>query len=155
MRYSGIQRTEDGRRRTDKNGDDFYRPSVVRPQSLSSQDREAFARMALCQQDAAAFAFVESFDEGAARPPAARCDHCTDRLRVAGQDRLDRAVAAVAHPALDAVHRRGILDEHAEADALHPSAHAHMTNDAAHPISPVATPSVPRKPGIHRASPTT
>src|SRR5215470_2701114 len=111
--------------------------------------------MAPRQQFGTAFAFVDRFDPTAARPAAAGFDDRADRLRRAGEYRLDRAVAAVAQPALDPVKRGGVLDEGAEADRLHAAAHAHVTYDIAHPISPVATPSVPRNPGIHRASPAT
>ena len=37
-----------------------------------------------------------------------------DRLGVAGEHRLDRAVAAVAHPAFDAALERLVLDEGAD-----------------------------------------
>ncbi len=42
---------------------------------------------------------------------------------VAREHRLDRSVAAVAHPAFDAALERLVLDEGAEADALHAAAH--------------------------------
>ena len=41
---------------------------------------------------------------------------------VAGEHRLDRAVAAVAHPAFEAARERLVLDKGAEADALHAAA---------------------------------
>src|SRR6202043_2378473 len=98
-------------------------------------------------------AFVECFDPGAPGPAPAGVDDGAHRFRGAGEHGLDRAVAPVAHPTLDAVHRRRVLDKHAEADALDPSADDHVAHDArAHRISPVATPSAPRKPGIHRSS---
>src|SRR5262249_8133511 len=111
--------------------------------------------MAPGQHLGASVAFVDGFDPAAPRASPAGFDDGAHRLGRTGEHRLDRAVAAVAHPALDAMHRCRVLDEHAKADALHPSAHAHMTNGVAHPISPVATPRVPRKPGTHRLSPAT
>src|ERR1700730_8667092 len=98
------------------------------------------------QQFGACFVFVDGLDPGAARPAAAGLHDRPHRLGRTGKHRLDRAVAAIAHPARDPMDRRRVLDEHAEADALHLPTHAHVTNGLAHPISPVATVNAPRRP---------
>ncbi len=63
-------------------------------------------------------------------------------LAIAGEHRFDRAVAAVAHPALDAGPRRLVLDEGAETDALHPAAE-HDVADQRHRNSPILRTSGP------------
>jgi hypothetical protein len=112
-----------------------------------------FPRITLREQLGTAFAFLEGFDPGAGRPMAAGVDDGTHGFRIASKHCLNRAIAAVAHPTVDAVQRRGILDEGTVAHRLYPTAHPNVPNDPlAHPISPVATPSLPQKPGIKRSS---
>src|SRR5205807_4333792 len=112
-----------------------------------------FPRITLGEQLGTAFAFLERFDPGAGRPLAAGLDDGTHGFRIASKHCLDRAIAAIAHPAVDAIHRRRVLDEGTEAHRLYPSAYPHVPNHPlAHPISPVATPSVPQNPGMKRSS---
>ena len=49
-----------------------------------------------------------------------------------GKQRFDTAVPAVAHPALQMMHPRLVLDPGAIADALHPALDRHLTDRAAH-----------------------
>src|ERR1043166_431794 len=111
------------------------------------------ARDALREQIGTAVAFIDGPNPRAGWPAAAGVDDGADLIGRTGKYGFDGAVAAVTHPAINAVHGGRVLDEGAEAHRLHPPAHAHATNDLAHPISPVATPRVPRNPGIHRAIP--
>ena len=65
--------------------------------------------------------------------------------------RLDRTVAAVAHPAADAAHERLVFDEGAEADALHAAVHDHVANDA-HASSPASMTRAPVKREVDQRS---
>ena len=56
-----------------------------------------------------AVALIDAVDARARRTLAARLDHAATACRRPGEHRLDRAVAAVAHPAFEAVIERGRL----------------------------------------------
>ena len=90
------------------------------------QHREQFARPAHASSSALAVALIERVDARAQRARAGRLRSRRRPPPAAGKHRLDRAVAAVAHPAVDAALERLVLDEGAEADALHAAADADM-----------------------------
>ena len=74
-----------------------------------------------------------------------------DRLRP-GEYRLDRSVAAVAHPAFEALIERGVFHEGAKAHPLHAAADEHVTGDV-HATSPVSLARAPRqREGAQRSS---
>src|SRR5581483_10496334 len=87
-----------------------------------------------------ALARIDGVDARRRRTHAARRDHIVDGLRRAGEYRLDRAVTAIAHPALQPAVMRLVLDESAEADALHAPADDDMANGGVgHAATPAGT----------------
>ena len=98
-----------------------------------------------------ALALIERIDAGGERPAPAGFDHVGDHFVVAREHRLDAAVAAVAHPAFEAAPERLVLDEGAEADALHAAAHDHVADDA-HASSPASMTRAPVKREIDQRS---
>ena len=91
----------------------------------------------LLELDVGAVALIERVDARQTRAAPAGFDHLGDDARLAGEHRLNRAIAAIAHPALQPAPERLALDEGAEADALHAPAHDHVANDA-HARSPAS-----------------
>ena len=90
----------------------------------------------------AAVALIERIDARGERPAPAGLDHRRAHVVArTGEHRLDRAVAAIAHPAFEAALERLVLDEGAEADALHAAAHHDVADDPrlfAHASSPAS-----------------
>ncbi len=80
------------------------------------------------------FALIDGLDARAGRTFAAQFDHGEDQFFRSGEQRLDRAVAAVAHPTFDAAFERHQFGPGAEADALHPAADDDL-EDHVHPNS--------------------
>src|SRR5215467_5751904 len=118
------------------------------------QHRKKLAGQALSQVLIAGLADVSGFDTRGRRAAAHRRGHTVDLLEGACNDRLDRPVTAVAHPAGDALLAGLVLDERAKSDTLHASAHDDAPDDrCAHRLSTRANLGGPAPPGAaQRAS---
>src|SRR6185437_15049446 len=90
--------------------------------------REQFARPAQYQIILHTVVLIERIDEGTGRSLPASFGDSFDLFQRAGEHRLDRVIAAVAHPALDAALERFVLDEGAIADSLDAAAHDDMAD---------------------------
>src|SRR5207342_1043416 len=90
--------------------------------SSRGQHREHLAAAAQRDVIGAAFALIERIDLRTRRTAPAGLDHALDRVRRTGKDRLDRAVATIAHPAIEPARERHALGEGAKAHALHATA---------------------------------
>ncbi len=115
---------------TDRSGIRQHREHVARPQQLE------IVR--------AAVVVVKRIDARAEGPAPAGFDRGGDRRRLACEHRLDRAVTAVAHPAAQMTLERLVLDEGAEADALHAPAYRDVA-DGVHASSPASITRAPVK----------
>jgi hypothetical protein len=85
---------------------------------------------------------------------AAGLNHLGDRFGRTRKDRFNRAVAAIANPALEALFECGIFGPGAKADPLHAAANDYIPDrvwSGAHPMSPVSLGKTPAQPaGDHR-----
>ena len=116
------------------------------------QYREAFAAAAQREIVGRTVALIDRVDARAGRTLVACRDHGDDGFLRSCEHRLDRAVAAVAHPAFEATFERGVFGPGAESDALHPAADEHVA-DHCHPNSPSLRALAPRgRTGSHCCS---
>ena len=97
-------------------------PSSSTENALAASGRSASVRRP-CR-----LALIDGIDARARRSVPARLDHRRPPLRPAGKHRLDRAVAAVAHPAFEPAIERGVFGPGAVADALHAAADDDVTD---------------------------
>ncbi len=102
--------------------------------SDTSQHREEFAAPPQRQIFGTGLALIDCDHARARRPFTAKLDHGENDLFRSREQRLDRAVAAVAHPALDAAFLRRRFGPGAITDALHVAADDHL-EDHVHPNS--------------------
>ena len=85
-----------------------------------------------------ALALIERIDAGSEAARAGRLRSSRPTLASSPLNTAStRAVAAIAHPAFEPALERLMLDESAEADALHAAVHQHMADDA-HVASPTS-----------------
>src|SRR5215831_3433551 len=89
---------------------------------------------------------INSRNPRAGRALPAGLEHRFDLLLRSRKQRLDRAVAAVAHPAFEAEIERHVFSPGAIADALHAAADHDTADRHAHPTSPVSFARAPCQP---------
>ena len=111
------------------------------------QFRKRSARQAQLEFVRGAFALIERIDARRERAAPAGLDHLGDDGRRTGEQRLDRTVAAIAHPAFEPALERLALDKGAEADALHAAAQHDVADDLrVHASSPGSPPARRQRP---------
>ena len=119
-------------------------------QAVGSTENTSPGRRSL-RSAVGALALIERIDAGAERPAPAGLDHVGDRRRLAREHRLDvpsrRLRTQPSRPRL----QRLVLDEGAEADALHAAVHDHVADDA-HASSPASMTRAPVKREIDQRS---
>src|ERR1700676_5318570 len=93
------------------------------------QHREHLAAAAQGDLIETAFAMIERIDLRARRPAPTGLDHAFDHARRTGEDRLDRTIGAIAHPALEATLECHVLGPGAIAHTLHATADDDLAND--------------------------
>ena len=96
------------------------------------QHRKPLARAPQIQRIGMAGLFRARIDARRRRTAPALRHHIGHNFRRSRKQRLDAAVAAIAHPAFKIVRHGAVLDPGAVTDALHPAADCHLTDCAAH-----------------------
>src|SRR5262245_45202260 len=87
-----------------------------------------------------AFPLIDRAHHGRHPTAATSLNHRFNCRTRTGKHGLDRAIATIAHPAVQSASIRFVFDESAIADALNPAAHYDMPNDdVAHAGSPAST----------------